>query len=123
MPEREVVDAFIRDVLSNDHVSAAQRWYHPDAQIEENQGEPRGAEALIEGERRLQSSTKSIRSELLEPPIVDGDRVAIRWRFTMDFLDGTRMILTEVAWQVWRGDRIWRETFFYDPAQKCRKAI
>jgi hypothetical protein len=26
--------------------------------------------------------------------------------------------MVEVAWQTWREDRICRETFFYDPAQR-----
>ena len=49
--------------------------------------------------------------------LVDGDRVAIRWLFEFEFLDGRTLRLDEIAWQRWRGDRIVEEKFFYDPAQ------
>lgn len=119
MPTQDVVRAFTLDVLSNDHVGAIERWYAEDASIQENQDEPRvGRDTLIAGERRILASMASVRTELLEPPIVNGDHVAIRWRFTFDRADGTQMKMEEVAWQTWRGDKIWREIFYYDPGQR-----
>jgi ketosteroid isomerase-like protein len=53
----------------------------------------------------------------MAPPLIDGDAVAIRWRFTFTTRDGRALSQEEVAWQRWRGEKIWRETFFYDPAQ------
>ena len=118
MPSRETVDAFLADVLSEDHVGAIERWYCDDASMQENQGAPReGRETLMEGERRTLARVASVRTELLAPPLSDGDRVAIRWRFTFTRKDGTTRALEEVAWQTWKDDRIWRETFFYDPGQ------
>lgn len=119
MPSRETVDAFVADVLSEDHVGAIERWYATDATMQENQSPPRrGRDALMEGERRALAGVASVRSELVAPPVVDGDQVAIRWRFTFIRADGGRLVMEEVAWQTWRGDRIERETFFYDPAQR-----
>lgn len=120
MPSREKVEAFVADVLSNDHAGAIERWYAADASIQENQSAPRvGRDMLVAGERRTLARVSGVTTELLAPPIVDGERVAIRWRFTFERADGTRMIMEEVAWQVWRDDKIWREIFYYDPAQRA----
>jgi ketosteroid isomerase-like protein len=119
MPSRATVDAFIADVMSEDHVGAIARWYEPDAAMQENQGEPRvGREALMAGEQRTLDRVAGVKTELLGGPLIDGDTVAIRWRFTFTLKNGGAMRQEEIAWQTWRGDRIWRETFFYDPAQR-----
>jgi hypothetical protein len=118
MPSCDTVRAFIADVLGGDHVGAIERWYAPDASMQENQAEPRlGRDALIAGEAKMLAGVAGVETELLAPPLVAGDQVAIRWRFTFMFKTGARVRQEEVAWQTWRGDRIWRETFFYDPAQ------
>ena len=120
MPSREIVEAFVADVLSNDHAGAIERWYAADASIQENQSAPRvGRDILVAGERRTLARVSGVTTELLAPPIVDGEQVAIRWRFTFERADGTRMTMEEVAWQVWRDDKIWREIFYYDPAQRA----
>jgi hypothetical protein len=119
MPSRETVEAFIADVMSEDHVGAIERWYEPDASMQENQGEPRvGRATLMAGEARTLSRVAGVTTELLGGPLIDGDQVAIRWRFTFGLKDGGTMRQEEIAWQTWRSDRIWRETFFYDPAQR-----
>lgn len=119
MPDKATVEAFIADVLSNDHAGAIERWYAEDASIQENQAPPRdGRDRLIEGEKATLARFASVETKLLGGPLVDGDTVAIRWRFTFRTQDGGRLTMEEVTWQVWRDDRIWRETFFYDPAQR-----
>ena len=123
MPSRETVEAFIADVLSEDHVGAIERWYAEDASMQENQDAPRvGRELLIAGEQRMMARVASVTSELLGPPLIAGDQVALRWRFTFTARDGRVGVQEEVAWQTWRGDKIWRETFFYDPAQMRTRA-
>jgi len=34
--------------------------------------------------------------------------------------EGARTTIEEIAWQTWRADKVWRETFFYDPKQLGR---
>ena len=46
--------------------------------------------------------------------VVEGDRVAIHWVFDFVFKSGKTARFDEVALQEWRGDRVWRERFFYD---------
>ena len=59
-----------------------------------------------------------VETELLSPPLVNGDQVGLHWRFTFTSKGrGTVRSFEEIAWQTWRGDKIWREQFFYDPAQ------
>ncbi len=50
--------------------------------------------------------------------LVDGDRVAINYLFEMVTADGARLRMDEVAYQLWQGDRIVSERYFYDPAQR-----
>ena len=61
---------------------------------------------------------ESVETELLGGPLIDGDHVAIRWRFTFQLKDGGSLRQEEVTWQTWSGDKIARESFFYDPGQR-----
>ena len=58
-----------------------------------------------------------IGTEILEGPLIDGDRVAISWRFTFTPAEGEPRAMEEVALQRWAGERIAEERFFYDPRQ------
>ena len=121
MPSRDAVDAFVAQVLSGDHVGAIRDWYAEDASMQENQEPPRvGREVLMESERQMLARVATVKTELLAPPIVDGDRAAIHWRFTFTSKSGVDRGFEEIAWQTWRGDKVWREVFFYDPAQTGR---
>ncbi len=50
--------------------------------------------------------------------MIEGDQVAIRWRFTFAFKDGGKLQQDEVAGRIWRDEKIATETFFYDLAQR-----
>lgn len=118
MPSRETVERFVAQVMTEDHVAAIRDWYADDASMQENSDPPRGGRAtLMASEQKVMARMASVRTELLAPPIVDGDQVAIQWRFTFTGKDGSIRSMEEVAWQLWRGDKIWRERFLYDPAQ------
>jgi ketosteroid isomerase-like protein len=49
--------------------------------------------------------------------VVEGDRVAIHWIFELTDKSGKVHRVDEVALQEWRGDKISRERFFYDPSR------
>jgi len=120
MPGRETVDAFVAHVLSGDHVGAIRDWYTEDAWMQENQAPPRvGRALLMEHEARALARSARVDTELLALPLIDGDCVVIRWRFTfIPKTDGAQPIsMEEVAWQTWRGAKVATETFFYDPKQ------
>lgn len=122
MPAREAVEAFVAQVLSGDHVGAIADWYAEDASMQENQEAPRvGREVLMEGERQTLARVARVETELLSPVMVDGDRVAIHWRFTFTSRKGHVASFEEIAWQTWRGDKVLEERFFYDPAQTTRR--
>lgn len=121
MPSRQTVEAFVAQVLSGQHVEAIRDWYAEDASMQENQDAPRvGRDLLMAGEAQMLARQAEVVTELVAPPLVDGDRVAIHWRFTFTSKKGHVNSFQEIAWQEWRGDRIWRETFFYDPGQTRR---
>src|SRR5262245_13599633 len=119
MPSRETVDAFVAQVVSGDHVGAIRDWYAEDASMQENQAPPRvGRSLLMEHEAKALARSARVDTEFLAPPVIDGDRVIIRWRFTFHPKGGGAPVsMEEVAWQTWSGDKIATETFFYDPKQ------
>jgi SnoaL-like domain len=118
VPTRQALAAFIAQVVSGDHVGAIADWYAPDAWMQENQAEQRrGRETLMASEAKVLARMERVETELVAPPLVDGDRVVIRWRFVFTPKIGSRTTMEEVAWQTWSGDKIVTETFFYDPAQ------
>ena len=123
MPSRETVEAFVAQVLRGEYVEAIADWYAEDASMQENQEPPRvGREVLMAGEAAMLERTTKAVAELLSPPAVSGDQVALHWRFTFTFKGrGTVVSLEEIAWQTWKGDRIWRERFFYDPATVAKQ--
>jgi ketosteroid isomerase-like protein len=121
LPSRDAVDAFIAQVVSGDHVGAIRDWRHEDAWTQENQAAPRrgGREMLMRQEAAMLDRSASVSTELPGGPLIDGDQVAIRWRFGFVFKDGGGMTQEEVAWQAWRADKIAEETFFYDPVRRA----
>jgi ketosteroid isomerase-like protein len=121
MPDRRVVEAFAAMVERGDHVQAILDFYAEDASMQENGAPPRvGRGALAAREEAVLSAQKSVVSTRLSPIMIEGDEVAIRWRFHFTPLAGKPMTFEEVAWQTWQGDKIWREVFIYDPAQMGR---
>ena len=121
MPTRSVVEAFVAMVEANQHVEAIQRFYAEDASMQENTQPPRvGREKLAEREAMVMAAQKKVTSTRLSPILIEGDQVVIRWRFEFEPLQGAPFAIEEVAWQTWRDDKVWRETFFYDPQQMGR---
>jgi ketosteroid isomerase-like protein len=116
MPSRATLQAFADAVEANDHVGAILRFYAPDASTRENDNPPlRGRDALVEKERQTLARIESVKSTRLGPILVDGDHVAIRWRFEFTGKDGVTRAMEEIAWQTWRGEQLIEEQFFYDP--------
>lgn len=118
MPTRERVQEFIALVEQGGYVQAIEDFYHPDASMQENGLPPRvGRQKLVEHERAVLAGLKSMRTRRVVTYLVDGDRVVINWVFEMTGADGAMRPLDELALQVWHGDRIATERFYYDPAQ------
>ncbi len=118
MPSPDTLARFIARVEQNAHVEAIEEFYTDDASMQENLSPPRvGREALVANEARAMARTKSVQSWCVGPVFVNGDLVVIRWRFRFEAPDGSVRDLEELAYQEWRGERIAREQFFYDPGQ------
>ena len=119
MPSRARLDEFIAAVVSGDHAGAIERFYTEDASMQENAAPPRvGRDVLVAHERAVLERVKSVTSTCVSS-IVEGDRVAIHWIFDFTYPSGAAMRIDEVAMQEWRGDRIFRERFFYEPPKKA----
>lgn len=118
MPSRETLDAFIATVEANDHVEAIARFYTEDASMQENLNPPRQGRALLMAhEQKVLDRAARVKSTCVRPVLVDGDTVVIHWIFEFEFKDGSKRRIEELAHQTWKGDKVWRERFYYDPAQ------
>jgi hypothetical protein len=118
MPSQDVVDRFVATVTGGDYVGAIERFYTTEASMRENQDAPRvGRDGLMRHEQGIMAMFARINCEILGPPLIDGDVVAIQWKFAFTPPGGEARTLQEIAWQRWEGERIAEETFFYDPRQ------
>lgn len=124
MPSRQTVEDFIALVESNRHDEAIERFYTEDASMQENLTEPprRGRDLLVAHERAVLARAKSVTSECVRPVLIDGDTVVVHWIFRFEFKDGSKRRIEELAHQTWKGEKIWRERFYYDPAQMKAEA-
>jgi hypothetical protein len=105
-------------VEDGQYVEAIEQFYTDDASMAENMTAPRiGRDKLVKHEKMVMAAHKAIRCQCLEPPLIRGDTVAIRWKFEFDYHPGGSKTLEEIAWQRWDGDRIAEERFVYDPSQ------
>jgi ketosteroid isomerase-like protein len=119
MPSRARLDEFIAVVVSGDHAGAIERYYTEYATMQENAAAPRvGRDLLVAQERATLERVKSVTSTCVSV-ILEGDRVAINWVFDFIYHSGRTARIDEVTLQEWRGDRIFRERFFYDPPKKA----
>jgi ketosteroid isomerase-like protein len=118
MPTRERVKQLIALVERGKFVEALQEFYAADASMQENTAPPRvGLANLIAHERGVLAAFSEVRTRPVEGYLVDGDRVVINWVFEFVGHDGRTSRMDELAYQLWRGDRIVQERFYYDPAQ------
>ena len=118
MPCENTVQAFMELVESGDYVGAIERYYHADASMQENDDAPRkGRDALVEGERQVMASMRSITARRKGEPLISGDHVAIHWQFEFAAKEGAGFTLEEIALQRWRSSEIVEEKFLYDPKQ------
>jgi len=116
MPSRARLDEFIAVVESGDHAGAIERYYTEDASMQENAAPPRvGRDVLVAHERGALARMSHVYSKAMSS-VVEGDHVAIHWIFELTEKSGKLRRFDEVALQEWRGDRIFRERFFYDPS-------
>ena len=117
MPTRARLDEFISAVVSGDHAGAIERYYTEDASMQENAAPPRvGRDVLVAHERAVLERVKSVTS-ICVASVIEGDRVAINWVFEIVYHTGKTGRFDQVALQEWRGDRVFRERFFYDPSK------
>lgn len=118
MPTKERLAAFVATVERNEHVEAIERFYAPDASMQENNAPPRvGRDALVEHEAAALARLSKMDTQPAILVLHDGDNVVIQWIFLMTSKDGVTLKFEELTHQVWDGDFIVRERFFYDSRQ------
>jgi ketosteroid isomerase-like protein len=118
MPSKTTVEAFIATVVSGQHAEAIERFYAPNASMQENHHPPRvGRDVLVAHERAALERHSDVVTHPVDFYAIEGDHVAIHWVFDFTRLDGERFTIDEFAYQRWENERVVEERFFYDPAQ------
>jgi hypothetical protein len=118
MPTKERLAEFIATVERNEHVEAIERFHAKDASMQENNAPPRvGRDVLVEHEAAALARLSKMDTRPAVLVLHDGDNVVIQWIFLMTNKDGVTLKFEELTHQVWKGDRIVRERFFYDSRQ------
>jgi hypothetical protein len=118
MPSRQRVQQLVDMVEQGRFVEALQEFYDEDARTWENHEPPKvGLPRLIREERKVLATFKTIESSLVDEFFVQGDRAVLRWRFVFTHPLGLRIVMDELALQLWRGDKIVEERFYYDSAE------
>jgi len=118
MPLAETIENFIKAVEEESHDQVIKRFYTKDASIQENQNPPRlGIENLVAHEKKMLSKAIVVQSKCQGPYFIDEDKVVIRWQFKFEWLDGSFTEIEELAYQIWKEEKIFKEQFFYDPKQ------
>jgi ketosteroid isomerase-like protein len=117
MPTLDRVKDFIARVEAREYNDAQVEFYHDYVVVQENFGGQRhGRDALIAHEIDVTARFGSVPVRKVERFAVNGDTVFINWIFELKAKDGPARTLDEVTMQVWRGDRIAWERFYFDPS-------
>jgi hypothetical protein len=102
----------------NQHVEAVERFYKPNATLQDNQSpEIRTKDKQIENEKNLLLGVKKMHSKCIRPYFVKDNYVVIKRYFRFDFKNDTFIDIEEIAYQEWNGEQIEKEQFFFDPKQ------
>ncbi|NRB46992.1 MAG: nuclear transport factor 2 family protein [Saprospiraceae bacterium] len=118
MPTLSTIESFIQAVEERPHDQVIQDFYTEDASIQENQKAPRvGKQLLLEYEKAALQRADKVESKCIRPFFVEENQVVIRWQFKFYWKNQTISEIEEVAHQVWEGEKIKVEQFFYDPEQ------
>lgn len=116
MPTENRVLELVARVERGDFLGAFEEFYAEDIVMQENLSQPTvGKAANREREAAFVAAIREIHENRAESVVIDGDRVAINWKATYTFADGSKVRFDQVAFQRWRGDRIVSERFYYDP--------
>jgi ketosteroid isomerase-like protein len=118
MPNRATVEAFVATIERGEFLEALAKFYAEDMTAQENNQPPRiGRAAQFANE---EAALKRMRFDAIKAVsfVIDGDRVAINYLFEMTTVSGGRLRMDEIAYQLWRGEEIVSERYFYDPAQR-----
>ncbi len=118
MPSRAVVEEFIATIERGEFLEALTRFYAEDMIAQENNLPPRVGRAAQTANEVAALKRMKFDSIKAVSYLVDGDRVAINYVFEMTTTSGDRLRMDEIAYQLWRGDEIVHERYFFDPAQR-----
>ncbi len=118
LPTPDRVRSFIARVEQQDYVGAIMHFYHADATAQENFGETRrGRDAIVANEMEILLRYGGMPVRKVERFAINGDIVLINWQFEVTVPGVGKRLLDEVSMQIWDGDRIRTQRFYYDPAQ------
>ena len=116
MPTRDRVQQLIDYVHDGRIQEALDEFYADDVAMQENLAPP--VVGRVANQRREAAFFASItlHGNHAQSFVVDGNHAVIRWDLDFTGADGKRYRIDQLAYQVWRDDRIVSERFVYDSA-------
>ena len=115
--DRKRVQDLISFVERGEFPRAIELFYHENVVMQDNLQQPTiGRDANVERERGFSTYIATLHESKAKEVVIDGDRVVIHWILDFTGTDGKRSRFDQLAFQLWRGDRIVEERFVYDPA-------
>jgi ketosteroid isomerase-like protein len=118
MPSRETVADFIATIERGEFLEALPKFYAEDMVAQENNLPPRVGRAAQTANEEAALKRMRFDSIKVASYLVDGDRVAINYVFEMTTVNGDHLRMDEIAYQLWRGEQIVSERYYFDPAQR-----
>ena len=118
MPSRETVADFIATIERGEFLEALPKFYAEDMIAQENNLPPRVGRAAQTANEEAALKRMRFDSIKVASYLVDGDRVALNYVFEMTTVNGDRLRMDEIAYQLWRGEQIVSERYYFDPAQR-----
>jgi ketosteroid isomerase-like protein len=118
MPSRAVVEDFIATIKRGEFLEALSRFYAEDMTAQENNLPPRIGRAAQQANEEAFLERVRFDSIQVVSHLIDEDRVALNYVFEMTTTDGAHLRMDEIAYQLWQGDRIISERYYFDPAQR-----
>ena len=116
MPSQERIQKLISLAEAFRNIEAYRAFYADEMVAQDNRGPERvGLEANIRNAEEFQKMVAQVNENRALSVLVQGDNVVIHWVIDVTLKNGQHLLLDELAYQTWQGDKIVREHFFYDP--------
>jgi len=115
MDVKSNVEELNKMILEGQIMEAFEKFYAEDVVMIEPGEEPHmGKDVNRQREEKFMSMIKQFHGGEVKAVAVEGDKAFVEWMMDVEFQDGNRVKMEQVAVQTWRDGKIVEERFYYD---------